>query len=151
MSDVRSILAEEFANIGIVNFTVEEVLKMTPPVKKVYNILPTLAVLQKIRNIHGQIKLNSIYRTPEYNKEVGGAKKSMHMEFNAIDFKPTKMVDLEQIYHEIAAGHYNTTLYWNGKMTTVVESDISVGVYPTFIHIDTRTLVFKKKLWRKCD
>ena len=48
----------------------------------------TAELLERIRGFFGgvPISVNSWYRTPEYNAQVGGKKASQHMRGNAVDF-----------------------------------------------------------------
>ncbi len=48
----------------------------------------TIDKLQKIRNDLGAIRINSGYRSPHYNKGLGGATYSRHMYGDAFDFTP---------------------------------------------------------------
>lgn len=77
-------------------------------------------ILQKIRDIAGPTIINSAYRTPSYNKKVGGASNSYHIYGSAADIKCV-----------------------NTNLETICNIANSLGVkgiikYPTFIHIDTR-------------
>lgn len=80
-------------------------------------------LLQDIRNHFGKpVNINSGYRTPAYNKKVGGATYSQHLYGTAVD------------------------VYINGVAPTEVakyaEKQLGerggVGVYSTFTHIDVR-------------
>ena len=72
----------------ITNFTIDEItMGRKVPERLLWNILPTIRVLQELRNKYDKpIIINSTYRSPSYNKLVGGSKNSLHLEFNAIDF-----------------------------------------------------------------
>jgi lysozyme len=92
------------------------------------NIRPTILVLDRLRDkIGSPIQTLSVYRNLAYNTAIGGATKSMHMQFNAIDFQVK-----------------NTTLHpsqWAGllqEMKANGEFDGWIGIYPSFIHVDTR-------------
>ena len=64
--------------------------------------------------------LNSTYRSPEYNRSVGGAPNSTHMRGIASDIHcddPYKRIKL--VKHAIELG-------------------LTVGVYKTFVHVDNR-------------
>jgi uncharacterized protein YcbK (DUF882 family) len=112
----------------------------SPPPRELWtNIVKTLVVLDEIRHRLGaSITLNSTYRSPAYNRAIAGAGKSLHMEFKAIDFtcdkgKPSDWAkvakDLRgQAFHLPASAGLGTRFVFRG----------GVGVYPTFVHIDTR-------------
>lgn len=92
------------------------------------NIRPTVKVLDALRHrIGSPIQTLSIYRSPAYNAAIGGATASMHMEFNAIDFfvKDTTLGPAQ--WAEILR-----------QMKAAGEFDGWIGVYPSFVHIDTR-------------
>ena len=77
--------------------------------------------LQELRDEIGKpIIINSGYRTPEYNKKVGGAQNSYHMQGKAADIQVNgiKPADL-------------------AKKAEKVGFD-GIGIYKTFIHVDTR-------------
>lgn len=91
--------------------------------------------LQAIRNYFGApVIINSAYRTPEYNKKVGGASKSYHMSGQAFDIvvkghTPQEVAQCAQNLSISGIIHYNTFVhvdnrpvkYWardnNGKVT----------------------------------
>lgn len=97
-----------------------------PPKSKWKNIVETLRVLDKLRaEINMPITITSSYRSNEYNKKVGGASKSLHKEFNAIDFQ--------------CIGAYPSWLYAKLKrMRGNGEFKGGLCAYKTFVHIDTR-------------
>ncbi len=90
------------------------------------NIVPTLRVLDDLREkIGGPIIVTSSYRSPEYNRAVGGKSASQHMLFRAIDFQTPK------------------TPLWRAELALRKMRDEGkfkggIGAYPTFIHVDTR-------------
>lgn len=100
---------------------------LEPPADLWPRILPTLELADEIREILGApVRVISGYRSPEYNRKVGGAAKSEHVEFRALD------------------------LTWSGPMSRLwmVASEVmdhahargirtGRGLYDTFVHIDT--------------
>lgn len=83
--------------------------------------------LQVLRDEIGKpIKIISGYRSPEYNKKIGGAKKSQHMTASASDIQVDGMTPLE-VKQKIE------NLISSGKMKKG-----GVGLYPTFTHYDVR-------------
>lgn len=80
-------------------------------------------ILQSIRNHFGKaITINSGYRTPTYNKKVGGSSNSQHCLGTACDIV-VKGVTPKQV------ATYAETLLKNRG---------GIGIYPTFTHIDVR-------------
>ena len=102
-----------------------------PPVELWANIIPTVMLLDELRHRLGYpIIVNSCYRNKTYNTGIGGAKLSMHMEFNAIDF----------------TGRKGTPKDWAAGLFDLREQGWTVGgigVYDSFVHVDTRTLLGK--------
>lgn len=89
--------------------------------------------LQVLRDACGKpITIMSGYRSPERNESVGGAKKSQHMEGNAVDIKVKGMKpeDVAKLVEKLIA---------DGKM-----AQGGLGIYPRetdelgWIHYDTR-------------
>jgi len=101
------------------------------------NIFPTMIILDEIREWYGKpIYINSSYRSPEYNHAIGGSSKSLHLEFNAIDFTILFKLDLLKIYthlHNLDLKHHFKHLPRPGCM--------GLGLYKNFIHLDTRGLL----------
>lgn len=76
--------------------------------------------LQSMRDfLRGPIIVNSAYRSPEYNKKVGGAPGSKHMLGQAFDIRITPFLSREKI-HELAKRAGFT----------------GFGDYDTFVHVD---------------
>lgn len=97
-----------------------------PPRELWPNIVPTLRVVDDLRDLLGSpIKITSSYRSPEYNEWVGGVSRSYHLQFKALDiqvvnFRPQKVAQLLRKMRS------------NGKFSG------GIGVYQTFVHLDTR-------------
>jgi len=83
-----------------------------------------LEVLRK--EVKAAIIISSGYRDEHYNKKIGGAKHSQHLQGRAVDFYCT---DLKPAFlHFILL-----KLIKEGKIP-----DGGVGLYPTFVHYDQR-------------
>lgn len=82
---------------------------------------------EDIRSLCGDkpIKVFSAYRTPEWNRKVGGAPRSQHVQGRALDLKPPEGLTVKQFYDLIKANHKEFGI--NG-----------IGFYKTFVHIDIR-------------
>jgi len=130
----------------ITNFTWDEVTRYQDdiPGNLVMNIFPTLSILQSIRDfVHEPITINSSYRSKEYNRKVGGSKNSLHMQFNAIDFsvKGYNGNDYKYLYDKITKGDFSKGIEWKNVKYKIEPKLMGVGLYRTFIHIDTRGLL----------
>lgn len=80
-------------------------------------------ILQKIRNYFGKaVNINSAYRTPTYNKKVGGATYSQHCYGTAADIRITG------IPPKGIANYAETLMPDYG----------GIGIYKNFVHIDVR-------------
>ena len=83
--------------------------------------------LQVLRDHIGMpIRITSGYRSPEYNKKIGGAKRSQHMTAKAADIKVSGMTP-----SEVKAAIVE--LIKSGKMHSG-----GIGLYTTFTHYDVR-------------
>lgn len=98
-----------------------------PPRATWTNIALTVQVLDELRELLGAaITISSAYRSLAYNKAIAGAGASQHMEFNALDFIVRS-----------SAGPAD----WAGTLKTMRANNLfkgGVGVYATFVHLDTR-------------
>lgn len=82
----------------------------------------TIAKLEMLEAKIGTFTINSAYRTPEYNKKVGGVNDSQHVQGRAVDISRASYGESpEQL--EVILKALGFTGY---------------GVYDTFVHIDTR-------------
>lgn len=112
------------------NFTLEEMrCKDGTPVPEEYecNAHRVLNNLQVLRTFLGEpLHINSGYRTPEYNKRIGGAKNSQHTKGTACDIT-CKTKTPKQLHAIILK------LISQGKM-----HNGGLGLYPGFVHYDVR-------------
>ncbi|MGE5680524.1 MAG: D-Ala-D-Ala carboxypeptidase family metallohydrolase [Bacillota bacterium] len=134
---------------GINDFSIEEITHNQDNIPEEYhdNIIPTLCILQKIRNsIRQPIQICSTYRNPEYNKKAGGAKRSLHLVFNAIDFYPLgfNSFSLNKLFSQIADGKFDCEINFKGKAVGVSHKVMGLGLYKRFIHIDTRGILGRR-------
>lgn len=83
-------------------------------------------VFELIRElVGGPIVVLSAYRTPVYNKLIGGAKNSQHIQGRAIDLRPPSHMSVDEFHSKI--------------LTLTRSSNIrGVGKYKTFVHVDVR-------------
>ena len=87
-------------------------------------ICPRLVeILQKIRTHFGRaVTINSAYRTPTYNKKVGGATYSQHQYGTAAD------IVVKGVKPKDVAAYVETLMPNKG----------GIGIYPNFVHVDVR-------------
>ena len=82
-----------------------------------------VTVLQKIRtHFRKAVTINSAYRTPPYNKKVGGEAYSQHLYGKAAD------IAIKGVKPATIAAYAETLLPKSG----------GIGIYDTFVHIDVR-------------
>lgn len=121
---IKYFSAREIAPVGKRTWTWRGTATLQEPPRDIWaHILPTLEVLDWLREQVGPLHVNSGYRDPVYNRIVGGAKDSRHVAFNAIDFystthKPHELAALLEQYQYASA--------------------LGIGRYETFVHVDTR-------------
>ena len=99
-----------------------------PPRKLWKNVVPTLRIIDELRESFGKsCHILSSYRSPAYNRRVGGVALSQHLQFTALDIT-IKGVSAKRVYERL--------LQWRqeGRFTG------GLGYYPSsgFVHIDTR-------------
>jgi uncharacterized protein YcbK (DUF882 family) len=91
------------------------------------NVRELVENLQIIRDTIGKpIRIISGYRSPKYNRRIGGARKSQHMKAKAADMVIRGMKPVE--VHRIVTG-----LIKEGKIKKG-----GVGLYKYFVHYDVR-------------
>jgi len=100
-----------------------------PPEALWPNIAKTARMLDEIRHRLGySVTILSGYRSPDYNRCIGGEAGSLHMRFNAIDFVGSK--DNSRTWWEVA------------KSVRLSDPDFKGGIgyyrVKKFVHIDTR-------------
>ena len=101
--------------------------ELMPNVKKLAN------ELQKLRDLLDEpIYINSGYRTPSYNKKIGGARNSFHVQAKAADIV-VKSLSPKQLHSKIEYFISQGVLNFKG-----------IGLYSTFVHVDVRD---KKARW----
>ena len=97
----------------------------TPPVERWHRMVPTLRVLEQVRERFGATTINSAYRSLAYNVAVGGVGDSRHSQNDAVDFvcatgSPTQ-------WATFLRGLRGAGVFSGG-----------IGVYRSFVHVDTR-------------
>lgn len=91
-----------------------------------HRFLPTLRIVDDLRGVLGcPVRITSHYRSVAYNKAVGGAPRSQHKEFRAADIQadgatPHEVYKILRLFRD--QGRFQGGL----------------GLYPTFVHVDTR-------------
>jgi len=109
-----------------------------PPKSLWPNIARTLVLLDRFRSEIGvPVRLLSTYRDFDYNKAIGGAGGSMHMEFRAIDF--TCASGTPASWAQKLRG-YRGQVFRDPHTGDDFRFRGGIGVYPNshFVHIDTR-------------
>lgn len=96
-----------------------------PPRAKWGNIVPTLRIVDDLRDAIGPIMITSAYRSKAYNDAVGSNDASQHRQFTALDIIP-----LDAAVHEA----HKVLAEWRKQGKWVG----GLGKYPNFVHIDTR-------------
>jgi lysozyme family protein len=102
-------------------------LNTDPPPEKWDNVVPLARVLDEFaRRIANPVRLTNVYRSPAYNRSVGGAKNSQHVQFRAADVQ--------------VPGHGGPQLWADTFRAMRREGFFSggIGIYNSFVHVDTR-------------
>lgn len=101
-------------------------LNAQPPSALWRNMEPTAKVLDELRERLGTpIRTLSAYRSPAYNRAIGGARRSQHLAFRAVDFVADRGSPRE----------------WAAELRRLRTEGLfkgGIGTYRTFVHIDTR-------------
>lgn len=81
-----------------------------------------ITCLERLRVLVGNksIKINSGYRSPEYNKKIGGSPNSQHMKGTAADIVVAGVTPKQVAVLAEKAGF------------------MGIGIYPNFTHVDVR-------------
>lgn len=126
---VRFFRAAEICPVGKVTRhreTGAEVRLQAPPRTAWSNIVPTLLVLDWLRLQVGPLVVNSGYRDRRYNDAIGGEEASLHMAFNAIDFR-SRLLRPEELARRL--------------LEHPQAKHLGIGLYADFVHVDTRGLI----------
>jgi hypothetical protein len=90
-----------------------------------------------------EIEITSAWRGPTYNAMVGGSMYSLHKKFNAIDFKVRRidpgsegMFNIYEVVEPAEVAEYLEGLD--------IASQLGIGTYETFTHLDTRKLLGRR-------
>jgi uncharacterized protein YcbK (DUF882 family) len=109
-----------------------------PPTELWENLLPTLKVLQKLRDtkILDDLEVTSVYRDPDLNACANGSAGSKHVHNAALDFRigseNPEIGDLEQI----AEAKHKLCIFWQANGERL---NLGLGLYASGqIHIDTQ-------------
>lgn len=98
------------------------------PASLMINVKKLAENLQVLRDYLGKpIVINSGYRTPIYNKKIGGATSSQHLEAKAGDIRVEGMMPKE--IHAAILKLISDKKMHNGGL----------GLYSSFVHYDVRT------------
>lgn len=83
-------------------------------------------VFETIRSVWNRpIQILSAYRSPSWNRKIGGARFSQHMQGRALDLHPPNGVEVKEFY--------DTIKEFAGELGIG-----GLGLYKTFVHVDIR-------------
>lgn len=99
-----------------------------PPADLWPRMMRTAQILDAFRlRIGAPVRITNAYRSAEYNKAIGGAKASQHVNFNALDFVVEGGSTPAQWVRALRGMRDDEGMFKGG-----------VGLYPGFAHLDTR-------------
>lgn len=99
-------------------------LNTDPPAELWPNMEQTAKMLDEARKRLGKaIRISSAYRSPAYNKRIGGVPNSTHVRFNATDLVTAQPAKLYLVLMDMR----REGLFKGG-----------LGLYRSFVHMDTR-------------
>ena len=99
-------------------------LNTDPPAELWPNMEDTAKAMEEARKrLKAPIRISSAYRSPAYNKRIGGVPNSMHVEFNACDLVTERPAKLYLVLLEMR----REGLFRGG-----------LGLYRSFVHVDSR-------------
>lgn len=116
--------AHEIANVGR---TSNGAVLTAPPPDVALNAVQLIAdVLEWVRGFEGEaiVDVNSWYRDPEYNRAIGGARRSVHMTGAAADINKRGWTP-ERLASAIHVAHPRS-------------HTLGLGLYRNFVHVDIR-------------
>lgn len=87
-----------------------------------------IGVLQPLRDKWGALIVLSGYRSPAYNRKIGGALKSTHMTAMAADIRPIKLADVNELAAVVEE------MLNAGKLPALG----GYGKYVSWLHLDIR-------------
>jgi uncharacterized protein YcbK (DUF882 family) len=101
-------------------------LNTDPPPELWQNSIPLLKTVDHLRAICGsRIVITSAYRSPAYNRAIGGANESWHTKFLAADLIPLDITPRK--------------LHWFAREFRAAQNFRGgLGLYRSFVHIDVR-------------
>ncbi len=103
-------------------------LNSDPPKALWPNILETAKVLHAFKSEIGKpVTLNSVYRNRAYNEGIGGAKNSLHKQFNAVDLRVSDPSTGPTDWFNILNNMRKQGMFKGG-----------LSKYKTSVHLDTR-------------